>query len=268
MPSIRVLAAVAVLSSGLLAAVPGVAQQSMQSPVVLGPAGRSTVLSPDLRSTEVALDAAGYGVLIPGCTPQEPGVFHCESLHQYQHCRTLMFSNMVHSCRADLAFQSAFAEPYPAGRDQYDLSVESDARVRVERGDRGLGIIRGSVDVELSFRPPLDSPGSNCLLRDRFVYQPTGPEGGMSTIDAAADCDEPIRFSFAPHDDDILRASDICETFAAWGDEIEDTIDVLAAGLFHIHSDDPEFRARHPGGTGIIAPYVTVTAPLKIECRE
>jgi len=256
------------MSSGLVVPGQGVAQDSMQSPVLLGPAGRSTVLSPDLRSTEVALDAAGYGVLIPGCTPREPGVFHCESLHQYQHCRTLMFSNMVHSCRADLAFQSAFAEPYAADRNDYRLTIESDARLRVERGDRGLGIIRGNVDVELSITPPLDTADANCLLRDRFVYQPTGPEGGMSTIDDAAACDEPIRFSFAPHEDDILRASDLCETFAAWGEEIEDTIDVLAAGLFHIHSDDRDFRARHPGGTGIIAPYVTVTAPLKIECRE
>lgn len=246
----------------------GETEAAFESPVVLGPSGRATVLTPDLRSTEVALDPSTYGVLIPGCKPQEPGVFHCASVHQYQHCRTLMFSNMVHSCRVDAAFESGFAKAVRAAEESYTLTVRSDARVRVQQANRSLGIIRGSASFELAIEPPLAGTGGQCLQRDRFVYWATGPNGGMSEIDDSAECNVPIEFRFAPHGDDLLRAWDICETFSAWGSEIEDAIGILAAGLFHIRSDDRDFRTEHPGGTGIIAPWVEVEAPLTIECRQ
>jgi hypothetical protein len=299
MPTIRTVATAALVTAGIAVSVSGLAQtadsgdanpqgltvircnpatnscvesnqprQAIEAPLSLGPAGRATVLSPNLRSTEVSLDAAEYRVLIPGCAPREPGVFYCESVHQYQHCRTLMFSHMVHSCRAELAFQSGFADPVAADADSYRLSVDSDARLRVQRGDRGLGTIRGAAEVVLQMDPPATIPGAICLLRDRYLYRATGPDGGMSEVDDSAGCDEPIEFRFAPHNDDLLRAHDICETFSAWGDEIMDSIDILAAALFHVRSNDPAFRTTHPGGTGVVASYVEIKAPLSIECRE
>ena len=234
---------------------------------VLGPSGRATVLSPNLRSTEIALDTAEYRVLIPGCSQLDPGVFSCESILEYQHCRTLMISRMVHSCRAGLAFEAGFAEPRSAGPDDYDLEVDSKAKVRVTLGDRGFGQIRGDADVELTLLPPTDGDGAWCLQRDRYVFFPTGPMGGMSEIGETTDCDEPIQLSFEPHGDDLLRAYDLCDSFAAWDSEIEDSIDVLVAGLFQIRSASPEFIESYPSGGAVIAPFVRVDAPLTIECR-
>jgi hypothetical protein len=122
MPTIRTVATAALVTAGIAVAASGLAQTAgsgntdpqgltvircdpstnscvgsdqprpaIEAPLALGPAGRSTVLSPNLRSAEVSLDAAEYRVLIPGCAPREPGVFYCESVHQFQHCRTLMF---------------------------------------------------------------------------------------------------------------------------------------------------------------------------------
>lgn len=267
---LRILAGTLLLVAGLGASLPVLAQQdeTIEMPITLGAQGRATILSPNLRSTELSIDSQTYRVLIPGCEPREPGVFYCESVYQYQRCRTLMYSDMVHSCRADLAFESGFAEPVAAAPGSYELEVDSDARVRIESGGRGMGNIRGSADVVLELSPPLEYADASCLLRDRYLYWATGPDGGMSDIADPDDCGEPIEFSFKPHDDDLLRAHDICETFLAWGEEIEDSIDVLVAGLFHVRSDDPGFLARHPDGTGVIALYVTVEAPLTIQCRE
>jgi hypothetical protein len=235
---------------------------------VLGAAGSHTVLSPSLRSTEVALDSDDSRVLIPGCTREEPGVFVCSAVHQYQHCRTLMFSSMVHSCRAPNPLELDVAGARAARPDEYDLSVDSNARVRVTRGDRGFGQARGKADVVLRIEPPRVVDGIACLERDRFLSFPTGPEGGANRIDATAACDAPIEFSFGPHEDDVLRAYDICETFAAWGSQVEESMEVLAAGLFHVRSDGPAFAARDASAATIVAPWVVVRAPLTIDCRD
>ncbi len=234
---------------------------------VLGPSGRATVLSPNLRSTETALDAAEYRVLIPGCSQSGPGVFNCESILEYQHCRTLMVSRMVHSCRAALAFDAGFAEPRSAAPEDYQLEVNSRAKVRVKLGDRGFGQIRGSANIEITFQPPTDGEGAWCLQRDRYVFFPTGPMGGMSEIGETSECGEPIEISFKPHGDDLLRAYDLCDSFAAWDSEIEDSIDLLVAGLFQIRSANPDFIESYPSGGAVIAPFVSVDAPLTIDCR-
>lgn len=234
---------------------------------VLGASGRATVLSPNLRSIEIALETAEYRVLIPGCSQVDPGVFSCESVLEYQHCRTLMISRMVHSCRAGLAFEAGFAEPRAAASEDYELEVNSKAKVRITPGDRGFGQIRGDADIEITFQPPMDGDEASCLQRHRYVFYPTGPMGGMSEIGEATDCEDPIEFSFKPHGDDLLRAYDLCDSFAAWDSEIEDSIEILVAGLFQIRSASPDFVESYPSGGAVIAPFVSIQAPLTIDCR-
>lgn len=234
---------------------------------VLGAAGRATVLSPNLRSTEIPLDSAEYRVLIPGCTQSDPGVFVCESELEYQHCRTLMISRMIHSCRADLSLDRSIAEQRTAAADDYELEVKSKATVRVTLGDRGFGQIRGDAEVELLIEPPTNDEAAWCLQRDQLVFYPTGPMGGMSEFGEATECDEPIELSFEPHKDDLLRAYDLCDAFAAWDSEIEDRIDILVGGLFQIRSASPDFISSYPTGGAVIAPFVSVEAPLTIDCR-
>lgn len=234
---------------------------------VLGPAGRATVLTPDRRATATALDTAEYRVLIPGCSQRNPGVFECEEVIEYQHCRTLMISRMVHSCRAGLTFDADFAEPRTVKAEEYEIEIDSNAKVRVALGNRGFGQVRGDADIVLRIRPPLDGESAWCLQRDRYTFHPTGPMGGMSEIGESAECDEPIEYSFEPHQDDLIRAYDACETFAAWDSEIKDSIEIVVAGLFQIRSSAPEFIARHPSGGAVIASLVQVEAPLTIDCR-
>ena len=56
----------------------------------LGSSVHTTVLEPGLRDVEAAIEPAEFQVLIPGCHQREPGVFLCETVLEYQHCRTLM----------------------------------------------------------------------------------------------------------------------------------------------------------------------------------
>jgi hypothetical protein len=234
---------------------------------VLGPSGRATVLAPNRRTTASELDTGDYRVLIPGCAQSAAGVYECESVLEYQHCRTLMISRMVNSCRASLSLPTEFAEPRAASPDDYRIAVKSNARVWVRLGVRGFGQIRGDADVTLSIDPPTGGDAAWCLQRDRYVFYPTGPKGGMSEIGESTDCAQPIEFSFEPHEDDLMRAYDLCDSFAAWDSELEDSIEILAAGLFQIRSTSPEFIARYPSGGAVIAPFVVVEAPLTIDCR-
>jgi len=235
---------------------------------VLGAGNRATVLSPNLRNTEAVLESTEYRVLIPGCAEAEPGVFMCKSILEYQHCRTLMIASLVFSCQAGLAFEGGIALPREAEAGEFDLDIESDARIRVTLGDRGWGQIRGRADVRLALEAPSEGVDSWCLQRDSYVYYPTGPEGGMAEFGDPMDCEEPIEVSFAAHEDDVVRAYDLCESFAAWGGEIEDTIELLVAGIFQIRSANPRFVATHGADGAVIAPYVIVKAPLAIDCRS
>ena len=49
----------------------------------------------------------------------------CETVHEYQHCRTLLEDGKVLGCRAGLAFDGAFAQPRAASPGTYDLSLRS-----------------------------------------------------------------------------------------------------------------------------------------------
>jgi hypothetical protein len=230
----------------------------------LGPAGRMTVLSPSLRGVETAIEPTEYRVLIPGCHQREPGVFLCETVHEYQHCRTLMGAGKVFGCRAGLAFDGGFAEPIAAGPDDYELDVRSNAEMVVTQGRRGEAKVRGDAQVEVTFAMLPVNAGDLCLQRDRYVYYPTGPMGGLSEIDDLDECDAPIAATIAPHEDDALQAYDMCDAFAAWGGEIEQPIELLVAALFHVASSA---AFSEDAGTRIVAPYLTVRAPMKVSCE-
>ena len=242
---------------------------SVQSTLpALGPAGRATVLSPSRRATEVGVEGRGDQVPVPGCDQLSPGVLLCNSIYEFQHCRTLMISSMVDSCRVEIAFARSEIEPRAAEAGSYLLAVESTARVRIDRESRGFGQARGRASVALSLDLPAEAQAPGwCVERERYLYHATGPEGGEFEIGDADDCLEPIKFSFGAHADDMMRAWDLCETFAAWGEELGDSIEVLAAGIFDVRSATPEFVARYPTGAARIARYVEVEAPLAIDCR-
>ena len=243
--------------------------ETFTAPILGTAATNATVLAPNQRTTQTALESAEYRVLMPGCSQQDPGVFVCDSMVEYQHCRTLMISRMVDSCRAGFAFEDSFAEPHPAAPGDYELEVDSDARVRIDQGVRGFGQIKGEVEVVLTIAPPLGGDdGAWCLQRDRYTFFTTGPMGGLSDLGEPGECDEPMEFSFEPNEDDLIRAYDLCESFVAWGMELTDSIDVIAAGLFQIRSASPTFAQKHGDARAVIAPWVQVRAPLKIDCRD
>ncbi|MGD8339269.1 MAG: hypothetical protein PVH89_00725 [Gammaproteobacteria bacterium] len=227
---------------------------------VLGPSGKLTVLSADRRSIEQSVDSSQYRVMVPGCSQREPGVFVCASIDEYEHCRTLMFSRMIHSCRADRAFADVAAEPRAAAAGEYEISVESDAVIRIRPGVRGSGQVKGDARIQIQFELPAGAERAVCRERRSYVYFPTGPDGGQGDVGKADDCDVPVEVSVEAHGDDVLRAYDLCETFAAWGLEIEDSMEVLVAGLFRLGLDG------RSSVEDVIAPYSLVEAPLTIEC--
>jgi hypothetical protein len=245
----------------------GTEAQTFRMPT-LGPAAHMTVLSPSMRDVEAAIEPTEYQLLIPGCHQREPGVFLCETVHEYQHCRTLMGAGKVFGCRAGLAFDGGFAEPLAAGPEDYELDLRSNAEMVVTQGQRGEAKVRGEARVEITFAVPPAGEGAWCLQRDRYVYYPTGPKGGLGEIDDVSDCDAPIAATIVPHEDDALQAYDMCDAFAAWGGEIEHPIELLVAALFHVGSASPTFTQDGRAGTRIIAPYLTVRAPMKVRCEE
>jgi hypothetical protein len=205
-------------------------------------------------------------LLIPGCRERDPGVFVCATVHEYQHCRTLMTQGRIFGCRAGGAFDGGFAEPVAAEAGTYTLDLDSMATITVHRGERGLGKVKGRVHFELAFDPPQIGTGSWCLQRDRYLFYPTGPKGGLGEIDSTAECQAPITGTIEPHEDDILQAYDMCDSFAAWGTELQHHGELLAAALYHIGSAHPAFTSKY-GSSTVIAPYLTVRAPFRVICR-
>lgn len=232
----------------------------------LGAAARSTVIAPSRTRAVAEVAPIEFQALMPGCHEREPGEYLCESDYDYQHCRALMRSGKVFGCRAGLAFADGFVEPVAARSGEYSLDVRSTADVAVERGKRGAGKIKGEVSFEVDFALPKLDDHVWCLQRERYLYHPTGPKGGIAEIDDTQECGEPIEGRFAPHEDDLLRAYDLCEAFAVWGSELEQPIDVLVAALYQVGSASPGFRSRH-GASTTVAPYTTVRAPMKIHCK-
>jgi hypothetical protein len=229
----------------------------------LGTMGRSTVLTPDRRTTESPVSTVEYQLLVPGCHQREPGVLMCESLHDYQHCRTLLASGVVLGCRAGLAFDGDIADAEAASPGSFDLTVRSGAAATVYRGRRGEGKAKGDVRYRVEFATPAGN--EICLQRDRYVYYPSGPHGGMSTIDDTAECGEPVSGRFAPHEDDLLHAYDLCEAKQAWGSHIESSAELLVAALYYLA---PRETSSVGTGTHVVAPYVTVRGALKVDCHR
>ena len=220
----------------------------------------------DQRPTPAELGQAQYSVLLPGCAQPSVGAFVCDSVIEFQHCRTLMIGQLAYSCEADVAFAADLAVPRLAASDEYSLILESDARVRVRRGDRGGGQIRGNAELELEMQTP--DIGESCLQQNSLVYFPTGPDGGTSEIGDPDECGMPVELSFEPHEDDLIRAYDICEAFAAWGSNIDESFGVLVAVLFHVRSGSAEFFSAFGNDAARIAPYIEIAAPLDIDCRD
>jgi len=234
----------------------------------LGTITRTTVITPDRSGTAPAVMPVEVQLLVPGCHQWEPGILLCETVHEYQHCRTLLKDSKVLGCRAGLAFEGAFAEPRAAVPGTYELSMRSRVSATVYEGRRGDGRLRGEARYEVEFSvPSYGTAGGTCLQRDRYVYHPTGPDGGLSTIDETAACEEPIEGRFSPNEDDLLRAYDLCDARKAWGSKFDSSTDLLVAGLFHFASPT---ASRIPGrdDSTIIAPYLTLRAPLSIDCKD
>lgn len=234
----------------------------------LGAATRATVITPDRTGTAPALMPVEVQVLVPGCHQWEPGILLCETVHEYQHCRTLLREGKVLGCRAGLAFEGAFAEPRAAPPGTYDVSLRSRVSATVYEDRRGEGRLRGEARYEVDFNiPEYGTAGGICLQRDRYVYQPTGPAGGLSTIDETAECDEAIEGRFSAHEDDLYRAYDVCDGRDAWGSKIDISTEVMVAGLFHFASPTAsEFGVL--GESNIIAPFITIRAPMRVDCRN
>ena len=128
-----------------------------------------------------AYRVGSLGRLVPGCHQWDPGILLCETLHEYQHCRTLLRDGKVLGCRAGLAFEGAFAEPRAASSGTYDVALRSRVSATVHEKRRGEGRLRGEARYKVAFNiPEHETSGRICLQRDRYVYQPTGPEGGAS----------------------------------------------------------------------------------------
>jgi hypothetical protein len=234
----------------------------------LGAQGRVTLLAPNRRTTETAFEGVEYQVLIPGCHTREGGTYLCENVHDYQHCRTLLKAGRVHACRAGLAFDGGFAEPTPAAPGTYELELDSSAEAIVEKERPERGRLKGDVRFEVSFESPEGTDGMWCLQRDRYTYHPTGPEGGLGAIDDTDDCDEPIQGTFAPHEDDLIQAYALCEAFDAWGEDLEQPVELMVAALFTVGSARPSFVSANGGATTILASYLTIEAPMKVKCKD
>ena len=235
----------------------------------LGSLTRTTVIAPDHRAAEVSIDPVEYQIAVPGCTQREPGVFLCENIHDYQLCRSLHQAGQVSGCRAGVAFASGFAKPLFVANEDVALRVNSDAVATVHMDRRGRGKLRGDVNFEVNLPVPQVSTDMLCLQRDRYVYFPTGPMGGMSAIEETGRCGEPLSGEFEPHEDDLLRAWDQCAAENAWGRSIEQPIEVLVAALYHFVDADAASTikgAQVP--PSILAPYTTVRAGMRVNCEQ
>jgi hypothetical protein len=235
----------------------------------LGSLARSTVITPNRRSVETSLDLVEYRLTVPGCHQSMPGVFLCESVPDYQHCRSLFRAGKVFGCRAGVAFASGFATPVAAKDGQFDLDLHSSAEATVRAQRRGKGKLRGAAEFTIDFTAPTPAAGEFCLQRDRYLYYPTGPMGGMAGIEATDVCDQPINASFEPNEDDLLQAYDACSMSGAWGESIAGEIEILVAGLYHMARLDEHGKIKSTSAPAKIeARYLTVHAPMAIHCER
>lgn len=243
-------------------------KQGLSVPLTtLGAAAYATVIAPNRSQAIAEVAPTEYRVAMPGCRQGEPGVFACGTDEAYRQCRALMQAGKIFGCRAEFPFADGSAEPIAAEPEDYSLELRSTAQVTVEAGRRGQGKIKGEAHFEISFAIPKLEESVWCLARERYVYHPTGPQGGVAEISDSQVCAAPISGSFAPNEDDLLQAYDLCESFAAWGSQLEQPIELLVAALYRVGSGSPEFRSRH-GASAVLAPYTTIRAPMQITCRD
>ena len=230
---------------------------------------RGTVFTPDRSQAAPTVTRTEIQIVVPGCSQFEPGVLLCHSVPEYQHCRSLLQEGYVLGCRAKLGLDGAIADLREATADSYELSLRARASVTINQGSRGDGRVRGETRYNVTFAIPEHTEATeSCLQRDRYEYQQTGPSGGSSTIYESADCDEPIEGSFSPHEDEILRAYDLCESHRAWGTKIEAITDRVVAGIFHFSAVTASSASNDAATSRSVATYIAITAPLEVICRD
>ena len=229
----------------------------------LGGDTRGTVFTPDRRQTAPAVTREEVQLVVPGCSQFEPGVLLCQSEPEYQYCRTLLQDGYVLGCRAALALDDVIGDLREVTSDDYDLSLRARASVIVEQGSRGEGRIRGETAYSIIFALPEYPDGTeSCLQRDRYEYHQTGPNGGTAEIFDADDCSEPVEGHFAPHEDDLLHAYDLCEGRRAWGARLETTTDLVVAAIFHFAAATASSAKADVAASRSVAPYLAIGAPV------
>jgi hypothetical protein len=235
----------------------------------LGGNTRGTVFTPDRRQAAPAVTRTEIQIVVPGCSQLEPGVLLCHSVPEYQYCRSLLQDGYALGCRAKLGLDGAIAELHEAPADSYELSLRARASVTINQGNRGDGRVRGETRYDVTFAIPEHTEATeSCLQRDRYEYHQTGPSGGSSNIYESADCDEPIEGSFSPHEDEILRAYDLCESRRAWGTKIEATTERIVAGIFHFSAVTASSVSDGAAASRSVATYLAIAAPLEVICRD
>ena len=222
----------------------------------LGGDTRAMVFTPDRRHAASAVTLEEIELTVPGCSQIRPNVLDCHSEPEYQYCRTLLQDGYVLGCRAVIAIDTVLGDLQEAPTSDYELSLRPRASITAEQGSRGAGWVRGETRYSVEFTQLASTMGDGeCLQRDRYEFYHTGPDGGSGELFAAEACDELIEGQFAPYDDDLLAAYDLCEGRRAWGDRIEMTSAVVVAAIYHD-------SAAENGTTGLASPYITIEAPV------
>jgi hypothetical protein len=235
----------------------------------LGGNTRGTVFTPDRSQAAPAVTRTEIQIVVPGCSQLEPGVLLCHSVPEYQYCRSLLQDGYILGCRARLGLDGAIADLHEATAGSYELSLRARASVTIDQGTRGDGRVRGETRYDVTFAIPEHTEATeSCLQRDRYEYHQTGPSGGSSKIYESADCDESIEGSFSPHEDEILRAYDLCESRRAWGTKIEGTTERIVAGIFHFSAVTASSASDGAAASRSAATYLAIAAPLEVICRD
>lgn len=235
----------------------------------LGGDTRGTVFTPDRRRVAAAATRIEVQLDIPGCSQFGPAVALCQSVPDYQYCRSLLQEGHVLECRAGLALDRVIADLHEATPGSYELSLRSRASITVNQSSRGAGKIKGESHYRVTIAVPEHAETvETCLQLDRYTYHQSGPLGGAPATYEADDCDEPIEGEFSPHDDDLLYAYDLCEGHGAWGSKIEATTDLIVAGIFRFSSPTAFSIAVDAAAPRSVGSYLAIEAPLEVTCRE
>lgn len=233
----------------------------------LGPSPDKVVKS--VPSPDKTVKPVAYDVKIPNCRRDAAGSFLCDSVPAYQQCRARLKAGKVLFCRANLAFVNQRVEPQQAASGDYALQLDSSATAIVYRGHRGRGKLKGEARFHIQFAAPKINKLDWCIARKRYIYHPTGPRGGVGKVDDRADCSRAVEGSFAPQQDDLLEAYDSCDRRNAWGNRLQQPIELLVAAFYEIGSSRPDFvPGRAADHMKVLAPFVVVQAPMRVTCKK